>query len=863
MSTPNAFYTSIATYGDRILHRGYVDGKRLQQEVVFQPKLYVPDAAGKMKSESGVQYKTLSGLRLGEISPGTMHECYEFVKTYKEVDGFDIYGNTGWVYQYIASLYPQFEEAHHDPKVLRVGMIDIETECENGFPDVESANERINVITIKQNSKKWVLALGKFTLPEADHTDARCFETEEAMLADFLEIWQELDLDVISGWNIRFFDIPYLIRRIWNVLGVDEVRKLSPWNNASTTIKFKNLLRENEVEKWQTTYKIFEICGVAILDYYELYRKYTFTPRESFRLDFIAEAELGKKKMDYSEYDGIKDFYTRNFQKFVEYNVVDVELVEELDKKLNLIDLHVSMAYVAKINYEDVFSQVRTWDGIIYHYLMAHGIMIPQKEINDKDTAYAGAYVKDPIVGVHDWVISYDLASLYPHLLMQFNLSPETIVDSPGIIFNTPITVDNLLSKSVDMTEVVANNYALAANGQMFSRETRGFIPVLMEKFYNGRKTAKKMATDYKKQAEKETDAGKIAELKKLVAKYDTLQMAYKITLNSAYGAIGNQYFRFYDIRIAEAVTLSGQLAIRWIQQELNKFINKTLKTEGMDYVIASDTDSVYLNMGPFVKAAFKNPQTTDKTKIVDTLDKFCKTVIDPFINKKYQELADYTNAYAQKMEMKREVIADRGLWTAKKRYALNVYDSEGVRYATPKLKIMGIEVQRSSTPKICRDTLKESIKIVLTKDEDTLVTYVAAFKEQFFKSTADEIAFPRSVNGMMDYADSQTIFKKGTPIAVKGALIHNHVVRREGLEKKYPIIGDGQKVKFIYLTVPNPAGDKVLSFGNKFPKELKLESYVDYDEQFTVAFLRPLEHILAPVGWKYEKVNTLDEFFA
>jgi len=350
------------------------------------------------------------------------------------------------------------------------------------------------------------------------------------------------------------------------------------------------------------------------------------------------------------------------------------------------------------------------------------------------------------------------------------------------------------------------------------------------------------------------------------ISQYYNFQLVKKIQLNSAYGAIGNEYFRYYSTEIAEAITLSGQLSIQYIMNELNSFLNKTLETTDIDYVIASDTDSVYLNMGGFVdKFIPKNKNTED---IVSLLDKAANTIILPFIKKKFDELAFTMNAYENKMAMAREVIADKGIWTAKKRYMLNVWDSEGVRYSQPKVKIKGIETTRSSTPEVVRDKLKLAIDIILNKTEDDLIKLIEKVKQEFYNYPVEKIAFPRSVNGMDKYKDSSYIYKKSTPIAVKGALIYNHHVNKNGLAKKYKLIGEGDKIKYLHLKKPNPLGgmngeDQIIAFPSKLPKEFELEGYIDYATQFEKSFLHPLSSILNVIGWNYEKKNTLESLFS
>jgi DNA polymerase elongation subunit (family B) len=378
---------------------------------------------------------------------------------------------------------------------------------------------------------------------------------------------------------------------------------------------------------------------------------------------------------------------------------------------------------------------------------------------------------------------------------------------------------------------------------------------------YDDRKTYKKKMIECQKQKEKDPNNKK---LDFEIVKYNNFQMVRKIQLNSAYGAIGNQYFRYYATHMAEAITTSGQLSIRWIADELNLFLNETIGTKDYDYIVASDTDSVYVRLGKLIERFL--PDCTDTEKIVNFLDNSSEKIIQPLIDKKYEELAQMMNAYENKMFMGREVIAERGVWTAKKRYALNVWDSEGVRYEEPKLKIMGIETTRSSTPAIVREKLKNAIRMILTKEEKDIQEYVAEFRDEFFSCEPEEIAFPRSVSNLEKWESSSEIYISATPIAVKGSLIYNHYIKKLKLEEKYEKIQQGDKVKFIYLKEPNPIsgvkGDKVISFPASIPKELDIHRFVDYNMQFTKSFLDPLETILNVVGWKSKEKATLEGLF-
>jgi len=515
-----------------------------------------------------------------------------------------------------------------------------------------------------------------------------------------------------------------------------------------------------------------------------------------------------------------------------------------------LIELCLTMAYDAKVNYTDVFFQVRTWDSIIYNYLKRKDIVIPPKVKTDKDTQYAGAYVKEPKPGKYDWVVSFDLNSLYPHLIMQYNISPETLRETR----HPSSSVERILNQEITDFNP---EYATCANGAQYRKDVRGFLPELMEKMYSERVIFKKRMIQAKKDYEKTPDKS----LEKEIARCNNIQMAKKISLNSAYGAIGNQYFRYFKLANAEAITLSGQVSIRWIENRMNRKLNKILKTEDTDYVIASDTDSIYLNMGPFVDAIFKGREATH-VEIVDFLDKVCEMEFQKYIESSYEALAKYVNAYDQKMFMARENIADRGIWTAKKRYILNVWDSEGVRYADPKLKIMGLEAVKSSTPAPCRQMIKDGLKVIMSGTEDEMIEYIESCRTKFKSLPPEEISFPRSVSNVTKYKGDNTIYAKGTPMHVRGALLYNHYVKEKKLDRKYAYIQNGEKIKFCYLKDPNPIRENVISFIQDFPKELNLTKYVDYETQFNKAFVEPVKAVLNAIGWEVERRISLESFF-
>ena len=820
--------------GDKFLVRGYDNGEYFQIRDDYQPTLFV-------SSNKETQYKTLDGQYVAKVKPGTVRETKEFIRQYEFVDNFKVFGNERFIYQYISDKYPQ-DEVKFDISKIRLYTMDIETKSENGFPDVESADQEMLLISMQNYNTKEIITWGQgpFKLKQGNHYYKQ-FNNEFDLLNDFISWWMKNTPDIVTGWNIQMFDIPYLAKRLYRVLGDKVARRLSPWGLCSP----KELYIKGR------RHIVYDIGGITQLDYLDLYKKFTYTNRESYRLDYIAQVELGQKKLDHSEHDTFKDFYTNGWQKFVEYNIIDVELVDRLEDKMKLIELALTMAYDAKVNYNDVFYQVRMWDNIIYNYLKKRNIVIPPKLSEQKDEKYAGAYVKEPKPGKYDWVVSFDLNSLYPHLIMQYNISPETLRDER----HPTVSVKDILEKN--LTFEMHKDNAVCANGAMYRKDKRGFLPELMEKMYNERVIFKKRMLEAKQEYEKNPTDNLVKE----IARCNNIQMAKKISLNSAYGAIGNQYFRYYQLANAEAITLSGQVSIRWIENKMNDFLNKILKTEKEDYVIASDTDSIYLNLGPLVDVIYKDKEK-DSESIVSFIDTICEKTLEPFIDQSYKELAEYVNAYDQKMFMKRENIADRGIWTAKKRYILNVWNSEGVQYHEPKLKMMGIEAVKSSTPAPCREMIKDALKLMMNGTEDDVIKFIENSRKEFRKLPPEEIAFPRSVSDVTKYKSSNMIYMKGTPIHVRGALLFNHYIKKHNLTNKYSLIGNGEKIKFCYLKKPNKIHENVISFIQDFPKELQLDKYVDHDLQFEKSFIEPLRIILDSIGWKVEKTANLESFF-
>lgn len=835
------FYTNVSRYGNMILLRGYDHNKRISEKIKYEPKLYV-------STNRPTNWKALDGTPVGEMNFDSMRTANEWVQQNKQTAGLHIFGNTRYVSAFINDYFPG--QIQFDRNKVNVTTIDIEVASDDGFPEPDKAENQITAITIKNNidNTYYVWGLGTYdvnkSLMKTNRVIYKKCDTEADLLVNFVTHWSSVSHcpDVVTGWNSRFFDIPYLVNRIHKMIGETYVKRLSPWG----------MIERRDITQMGRTQTSFELKGISQLDYLDLFKKfgYSYGPQESYKLDHIAHVVLGEKKLSYEEYGSLHTLYQHNFQKFIDYNIKDVELVDRIEDKMGLVTLCLTMAYQGGVNYNDTFGTTAIWDTIIYRKLYENKIIIPFGEDKIKSN-YPGGFVKEPQVGIHDNVVSFDLNSLYPSIIMQYNMSPETIANGEVAQFD----IDNAIT-----TRNVAPNKgkALAANGQYFNTDKPGIIPMIIDEMYNERVGIKKQMIDAQKEKEKvdKDDKQKLYQIERDIAIAENKQVSIKILLNSLYGALGNRYFRFFDQRIAEAITLTGQLTIRWAEYALNSYLNRVLKpTKWKDYIVAIDTDSLYVCLDDLVKA-------TNPSNPINFLDKVANDMLEPELAKSYDELFALLGGVSDRMVMKREAIADRAIWTAKKRYILNVHDNEGVRYQTPKLKIMGIEAIKSSTPEPCRDALKAMFKIIIQKGEKETQTAIEQFKNHFKTLPPDEIAFPRGVTKVREFKDANQIYKKGTPMHVRGSLLFNHQVNNLSLKKKYPLINNGDKIKFVYLRMPNPIHENVIAFSDYLPDEFRLHKYIDYDTQFQKTFLDPIEPVLQAVGWNHEEVANLEDFF-
>ena len=873
----NKFYTNVSLYKDNLIVRGYENGIEYQNRIAVEPHLYIDDPTGQS------EWRTINGKpvikkkfpnitgdpekrkREGKKEDGVPEGIMAWrTKNENKINMYGLQTSKSWYYiyyDYLSSTYP--DQVKYDPSKICVANIDIEVAADEGFPDIELAEKPVTAIAVQVGKKVIVLGCGDFVSQDPNHRYFKC-DDEADLLMKFIDVFSILNPntkkkkkikwiskkdpvpgtwpDVLTGWNVERFDVPYLINRMNRVIGRNNAKKLSPWG----------MLDKNSRLEAMTGFKGWDIVGISIIDYLAAYRKFTYTQQESYSLDNIAHVELGERKLDYSEYDGLMGLYKENYQKFIEYNIKDVLLVQRLDDKMKLLELMYAIAYDAKVNLNDAFTSVRLWDVMINNYLNEKKIVVPRVGDGYKERQNVGGYVKDPVFNtketptgkeniLHEWIVSFDLNSLYPHLIMQYNISPETFRG----MHPEKTSIENILNGAYNDIDNPEDN-TIGGSGAMYTKDFRGFLPTLMEQVYKDRVVWKNKLIEAKKKGDENE-----------ISRCDNMQMAKKIQLNSAYGALANPYFRWFKLEYAESITASGQLSIRWIEKKINEYMNEKCKPKKWkDYVVAIDTDSVYVTMKDIV---------TEPERGVDQLHNFTTDIFEPLIDEWYDELAKYVNAYEQRMVMKREVIADKGVWTSKKHYALNVWDNEGFRMKTPYQKVMGIESVRSSTPKICREAIKSALRIMLNENETRFVEYIEDFRKEFYSLPFEDVAFPRGVSELEKWEDRRktTIgIKKGTPIHVRGSITYNNLAYQHKLIGKYGIINKGDKIKFCYLKTPNPAIEHVISVPNTLPKQFGLDKYIDYEKQFDKSFLEPIKSIAYAAGFKTDASKTLEDFW-
>lgn len=829
MQKDDIIYSNVSQTNKNIRLIGYKNGKRFHLEIPFRPTAFIESPEG--------TYRNFDGIRFAPVKCADNGDYKEFAKKYKDVSNVKV-ANVDIlpITQFIHKSFPGELSDRQD--VVRFGVVDIETRVDNGFPVPSEAQNEVNAITFYIDGIFHVFSLDSYVPKNIDveHTVideskicCHYARNEKDLLAQFVIFWSKNIPDIVSGWNCSGFDFPYLYHRIKNIFGEKTVRKLSPWKSVYT----KNVMGVNGQYEENVI-----ITGVAILDYLALYKKFILEPRESYQLNSIAEVELKKGKL-VSGFTTFDEFYTKDYQRFIEYNIIDVSLIIDLEKKLSLINLAKTIAYYGKCNFSDVFSPVRVWESLIYGVALDKGIVLDPRPDNGGGQMFEGGYVKAVDPNLYEWVVSFDATSLYPHIVMGWNMSPESKVSSQWDRDNLQVGCEE---------KFVMENCCIAENGTVFRTDKLGIIPELMEMLFSERKHAKNMAQELKKANPKDLQ----------IARWDYKQKAIKILANSGYGVMSNAYFRFFDMDIASAITGTGRYLIQSTINHLNGHFRKTHQLN-KDVVCMADTDSVYLELKDVIPTNIAN----DTGKVIEFLKKFSEEEIEREINNLMEKISGITGTVQNRIHFKREAIAETLVTTAKKRYGMKIWSMEDVDYKKPEFKVVGLELIRSTTPKYVRDGLNAALKFILNRNEADLQKFVKTFEDDFRNKPADVIAFPKGVNGIWKYTscNSNEIFIKGTPGHTRACIIFNHLVKTLGLQNQYKLIHDGEKIKFVYLNEPNPHQFYVIGFRDTIPPEFELDNFIDYDKMFEKTFMQPLEALCNAVGMDAKEKNTLDGF--
>lgn len=899
------FYLNVKRMGNYIYDR-YIDESGVEQTrtVKYQPTLFV-----KLNNPTNYQKKNkkhdLYGSPVYPVKFETMTDARNYLEQNKEM-GAEVLGMDSFEYAYISDVYKDIDPK--DPtinRLVRKANVDIEVTAPE-MPDPSNPQYPIDAITHYDSiedifyvfdltthsdgtTRLWDPTKSLHTPETLSKIKYYPFDTERDLLAAYAMLYSEKPPVILTGWNCEKFDVPYIIGRIIRIFGEDAPKLMSPFKRYSS----RNIrTRYGEQE-------IYELSGIHVIDYMDLYKKIGGGTPPNFKLDTISEIELGYGKVEYDcEINELRD---KSHQLYIDYNIGDVRNVKEIDERRNFLSLTVFMTHYMGMNMIDILGSIRAWDTKIFKNLKKKNVAIPMVRNHTKQ-AYEGAFVKNPLIGAFRWIISFDLTSLYPSIIRELGISFETFM---GMLDNMPSMDDLINGRAPGFT----GDYAIAPNGAMYTKDQVGIIvetitEVFFERVDNKSKaqiagrnveaikhalrvttetsTKRSMDFDYIKPFDKNDlqllDTLTKSNLKQLLQEcedvrisYDTAQNALKLAINSLYGALGTIWFRYYSLHNAEAITSFGRLAINWIIRKVNEYLNKFLNTSDVDYVIAADTDSIYINVESVVELVDGENRYKTNNELVDFLDRFAKTRIEPMINESFEELAVYMNARENLMHMDREAIAGSGIkskglggfWVAKKAYAISVFDMEGRRYEEPELKIMGLATQKSSTPIVVRSSLRTALEKMLIYGEAELQNYYMSANTEFTNASYLNIAGKSRVKTLAKYTTADFEPPKGTPYAIRGALAYQKAT--QGIRSAMPIFPDDE-VNTVALIEPNPFNSHVMSWpaGEELPVQIREEvlKYIDYESQFEKTFLKPLQGFTDAAGISYKPQTDMSVFF-
>lgn len=841
----------------------------------FQPEIFT-------SSSEESEWKSLFGNHNLNVSQQeSISSWYEYRKRMERIDNIDLFNVIDPEYQYIRQEYYN-NDTVINPKFW---FLDIETGLgpNNSFPNPFKAEAPITLIQIAESDTGniYIFGCNEYTPTDPSVKYLYC-DNEKQLIDRFVQFLHIQTPSIIVAWNGDIFDFPYIVNRMER-LNIDP-KILSPFHKLET----------HRVSMWGKIVEIEKPVGMIWIDYIEAYKMAKPGGKESWTLEYISKYELGDDeggKLDYkvAGFLSMKDFILKNYDKefdkldtplkylqkdspewnmewfniFVAYGIEDVRLLMKMDKKINSLNSIISLARSYGCNVYDTFATVKPWQIYIYNSLYEQKKALPLKSPFETYQFQGGYVFANP--GIHKWAISEDYASLYPFCVMSLNLSPETQIlykDVPDDLKNATKSfyrVEDCENVYISLPESDKNhitellqkyNYSMSPNGVFYTKSYYGILPTLNKKVYTDRKYHKKQMKKFEIEAEaiKSQDINAYNELISMAGRSDTLQYTKKIQINAMYGAVGNAHSMFANSDMASGITSYGRLNIKMTTNYVISEINK-MSPDFNVYIIQQDTDSMYISLDSVVSAWDKTNTKTDAEK-TEFCDQFIKRFIQPKINESSSKIAYWFNAYEDSLEMDREVIADVMISTGKKRYTARILDNEGVRLTTPKKKIVGLEIKRSSTPGDVRKTLDGVLDLLFEGDNNKLIDYIEAYRKTHTTNSIDSISIPSGVSDIDKY-DQIT---KSVPMHVRASKVMNDLIKRMNKESDYPLVVNGDKVKYVFLKEPNIIKSDVIAFKDpRMLEEFKLMKYIDYNRLFERTFINPVETLTNAIGWKLD----------
>lgn len=821
---------------------------------------YVPYFYSETKDTEG-DALSLRGHPVKRIDSESFYKYHGKKKNFRDQGYKTFEGDMSPEVQFLVDKYLETDLTEKE-NTLNYVHLDIECEVDGGMPDAHDPDQRINLITMysEKHSKFFTLGLHESN-EDRKNVEYICCENEKDLLNKFIEVIEYLKPDIITGWNVDGFDIPYILNRIESLLGEEKKNSISPIGLPIKSRKTKGRYGKEEFQ--------YTIPGLNVVDYMDIYRNFSQGDRESYSLDYISQYELEEGKIDFD--DSYKNLYKKNWERFVDYNIQDVKLVRELENKLGYLNLTISIAWTCKIPIQYVQTTIKKVDAVITTYLKREGVVMDDEFLDCDQEKYPGGYVLESDTGIFEWVSCLDISSLYPSVMRQFNISPETFV----FCIPEDVAINKLEGRDVDKHHIPVkkgnekrerktskvfeyirkNDLILTPNGSVYKskKQREGVIPRILTDLYTNRMETKK------RMSEKDGD----------VSKLDAKQYALKILMNSIYGYLGTPYCRFYNPDMAGSVTVAGRYYTKGCINRLNEYFEKQDERlrkklglpegNGKNIVKAADTDSVFLHLGRYVD----DDLTDEKAmKVVNKLNNLaCKKAND--IAEDITDQFDLENY----IKFDKEYVARYVSYLTKKRYVYSKIDTENFGDEDNfDISAKGFEIVKSSTPYQVREYLKDVCRTILkTQNESDVHDKIKEIYDDFLELDPVEIAFPTSVNGIQKYTSESGGCKKGTPIHVRGAIVWNNLLEKNDIEDYEPIV-EGGKMRYVYLKQNHITTSHVIGFGDVgLPSSLGLDRYVDYDKMFQKTFMKPMDPFFEILGWDRPnlKVKDLSSIFS